>query len=232
MGGVNVEISVYGDSILKGVMLEDRRYVVNREWEQRFAETFGCRISNRSRFGCTIDKAMAVIRRDADLSPAAGDLAVLEFGGNDCDYDWSAIAADPAGDHEPKTPPEQFLVRYRQAIELLRGSGRQPVVLTLPPIHSERYLRFICRNGLSQENILRWMGNVERISLWQESYSALAEQAARETGTPLVDLRAVFPRESAALEPLLCSDGIHPSRPGQRLIYEKLSRRAAEVLRA
>lgn len=227
-----MEISVYGDSILKGVVLENRKYVVNREWERRFEDAFGCRISNRSRFGCTIGKAMAVIRYDTDRPSPAGGLAVLEFGGNDCDYDWVAIAADPAGEHEPKTPPEQFLARYREAIELLRSSGREPVVLTLPPIHSERYLRFICRGGLSRENILRWMGDVERIALWQESYSALAALAARESGAGLIDLRGAFPRESAALEPLLCDDGIHPSRRGQKVIFDYLFRRAAERLTA
>ncbi len=218
-----MEITIYGDSILKGVLLEQKKYVVNREWEQLFARQFGCTVNNRSRFGCTIKKALAVIRHDCQQQAQTDGLTVLEFGGNDCDYDWAAISADPRGDHQARTPPEEFLNDYREAIAAVRESGSLPVVLTLPPIHSRRYLRFICRNGLSAENILRWMGDVERISLWQESYSRLAEQAATEEGVPFVDLRAAFPRDPERLEPLLCEDGIHPSRLGQKLIFHTLA---------
>ena len=29
-------------------------------------------------------------------------------GGNDSDYDWAAVAADPEGEHMPRTAPEQL----------------------------------------------------------------------------------------------------------------------------
>ncbi len=221
-----MEITVYGDSILKGVLLEDRRYVVNHEWERRFASRFGCRINNRSRFGCTIRKAMAVIRHDAEVSPAPGEPAVLELGGNDCDHDWAAIAVDPDGEHAPKTSPEQFFELYREAIGLVRRGGRIPVVMTLPPIHSENYLRFVCRGGLSRENIRRWLGDTQRIARWQESYSDLAAEAAEAEDAPLIDLRSAFPREQELILPLVGEDGIHPSRLGQWLIYRTLSANA------
>ena len=92
---------------------------------------------------------------------------LLEFGGNDCDFDWAAIAADPEGSYVSKTPPETFESCYRRAIRLVEESGREPIVLTLPPIHSERYLDFICRDGLKKENILRWLGDVDAIYRWQ-----------------------------------------------------------------
>ena len=107
---------------------------------------------------------------------------------------------------------------YREAISLLRDAGRIPVVLTLPPIHSVRYLDFICRTGNSKPNILQWLGNVEEISRWQETYSVLARQLAREEQTELIDLRSAFPRDPDALAGLLCADGIHPDDAGQELI--------------
>ncbi len=217
-----MNITVYGDSILKGVLLENGRYVVDHSWEQRLSEDFGLSIRNRSRFGSTIQKALALIRRDAETPPAEKEIAVLEFGGNDCDYDWTAISENPEADYDCKTPPALFLERYREAVELLRGSGRIPVVLNLPPIHSEQYLRFICRNGLSRKNILRWLGDVEAISRWQEKYSRMTEQAARETGAEMIDVRRAFPPAGPALRELLCADGIHPSRPGQERIYGAL----------
>lgn len=222
-----MNVTVFGDSILKGIVLEDGRYRIVRDWEDRLREERGLEIRNCSRFGCTIGKAMTAIRRQSAQRGAEGERALLELGGNDCDYDWAAISADPEGEHLCHTPPEEFRRRYREAIALLRRSGRRVVLSTLPPIHSERYLRFLCRNGLSYDNILRWLGDVEAISRWQAHYSAIVEELAREEGTELIDLRAAFPKDPAALEPLLCDDGIHPSRRGQELIFRTLRASAA-----
>lgn len=216
-----MHITVYGDSILKGVRLEDRRYVIDREWEQQFSLLFGWEITNRSRFGCTLSKGLSLMRRDLERSSESG-LAVLEFGGNDCDHDWASISSDPEGEHTSKTSPEAFYALYREAIALVRRHGMTPLVLTLPPIHSEAYLSFICRNGLSRGSILRWMGDAERISRWQESFSDLAARAAYAEGARLIDLRAAFPKEQDLIRPLVCDDGIHPSRLGQWLIFRTL----------
>ena len=95
---------------------------------------------------------------------------MLELGGNDCDYRWEEIARDPEGSFHCNTPPEEFFRDYAEAVDVLRRSGRTPVILNLPPIHSARYLSFLCRNGLSRDNILRWLGDVEAISRWQEHH--------------------------------------------------------------
>ena len=215
-----MNVTVYGDSILKGVLLEDGKYTVDHAWEDRLAARFNLRVTNRSRFGSTICRAMARIEKDAQAPCTGSEIALLEFGGNDCDFDWAAVAAAPEAPHESKTPPAAFVKHYRSAIRLLRQSGRTPVLATLPPINSELYLRFLCRDGLSRERILRWLGDVERIYRWQESYSQTVERLAREEGTPLLDLRRPFLQDSRAPSALLCADGIHPSRAGQDLLYQ------------
>lgn len=217
-----MKITLYGDSILKGILLENGKYTINREWEEKFAGLYGARIQNRSRFGCTIRKALAQIRKDAAKTYEAGEIALLEFGGNDCDYNWDEIAASPETDHACKTPPEEFREEYREAIRLIRASGRTPVLLTLPPIHSERYLRFICRDGLSRERILSWLGDVESIYRWQEKYSKMVSEIAGQEQAALIDLREAFLRDGRVPEELLCADGIHPSRSGQGLIFRTL----------
>ena len=60
------------------------------------------------------------------------------------------------------------------------------------------------------------------ISQWQTRYSRMVEQVAREMSVKLIDIRRAFPREPRALEPYLCEDGIHPSRLGQKLIFDTL----------
>ena len=217
-----MKITVYGDSILKGILLVNGKYTINREWERRMAGDLGLEIRNRSRFGCTIRKALDMIRRDSAEMARGEEYAVLEFGGNDCDYDWDQIAADPARDYDCKTPPKQFVESYREAIRLLRESGRTPVLLTLPPIHSERYLSFICRGGLSRERILSWLGDVDAIYRWQAKYSEMVAHIAAEEHTGIVDLRGAFLRDGRPPEELLCADGIHPSREGQSVIFETL----------
>ncbi len=217
-----MNVTIYGDSIFKGVLLEGGKYVVNRFWENQLAERFHLTIQNCARFGCTIQKILPVIRRDSREKREAAEVAVLELGGNDCDYDWAKISMDPDSKYDCKTPPEEFKEGFREAIRLIRESGRTPLLMTLPPINSERYLRFICRNGLSRKNILHWLGDVDAIYRWQDHYSEMVEQVAKEEDAELIDLRKAFPKGQKALEPLLCDDGIHPSRLGQKLIYDTL----------
>ena len=105
-------------------------------------------------------------------------------------------------------------------MRLIRAGGRIPVAVTLPPILSERYLRYICRDGLSRSRILRWLGDVEAISRWQASYSDMIRRMAAEEHIYLIDLRSAFLRSGRRTEDLLCEDGIHPSRLGQALIAD------------
>ena len=218
-----MNVTVYGDSILRGVRYQDGRYVIDHSWESALAETFALQITNRSRFGNTIGKAMPRIEKDSETPCGGEEYALLELGGNDCDYDWAAVSDAPEAAHDCKTPPELFLECYRRAIRLLRESGRRVVLATLPPVSSERYLRFICRDGLSRENIVRWLGDVEHIYRWQESYSGMVDRLAREERVPVIDLRGAFLRDQRRPGALLCADGIHPSMEGQSLIFETIS---------
>ena len=216
-----MNIIVFGDSILKGVRLEAQGYARDNSWEEKLAAEFSVTIRNRSRFGCTVEKALPAVRRECAVE-APGEMAVVEFGGNDCDYNWKAISEDPDGTYECKTPPALFRKDYREILETVKASGRIPLAITLPPIHSERYLKFICRNGNSRENILRWLGDAEAISRWQAHYSAMVREITAEAGIKLLDLRAAFPKDPYTLRDYLCEDGIHPSLRGQRTIYETL----------
>ena len=108
---------------------------------------------------------------------------------HNCDYDWTSVASEPDYIHFCKTPVDTFVSTYREAIRLVRSSGRIPAVVTLPPILPERYLSFICRNGLSRDGIMRWLGSVDEISRWQATYSSLVRQLAIEERVDLIHPR-------------------------------------------
>ena len=215
-----MKITVYGDSILKGVRYESGQFLVVPFWESRLSEKLGVKILNRSHFGFTIRNTLRSIRRCMEKPMHEPELTILEMGGNDCDYDWKSISERPDDRHLCNTPPEEFVSAYRESLALLRTAGRAPVMLTLPPVHSQRYLDYICRDGLSRENILRWLGSVDTIAGWQQTYSDLVKQLAREEQVPLIDVRSAFFNSELPLESLVSADGIHPSVTGQELIYD------------
>lgn len=217
-----MQATIFGDSILKAVLYENGKYRMNMEPEREFSAESGIQIHNYARFGCTIRKAIRWIRRDCEESGKPEDSVVLEFGGNDCDYDWARISQNPVLRIQCKTPPEEFAALYREALALIRQSGRRPVAMTLPPIHSLRYLNFVCKNGLLKENLLRWLGDAGAIGRRQRLYSELALQVAREEQAEVIDLRAAFPQDETALAELLCEDGIHPNQKGQARILNEI----------
>ena len=88
-------IALWGDSVMRGVVYDEQRGrygLLPENAADRASRTLGLTLYNRSRMGCTVTKGLSIMKRDieAGVEPQA---ALIEFGGNDCDYDW----AMPAG---------------------------------------------------------------------------------------------------------------------------------------
>ena len=216
-------VSVYGDSLLKGVSLVGNRYTVCSRTAAAFAEAHGIELLNRSYFGATVEKGLQRLNRDIANKAPLGEYTVLEFGGNDCDFDWAQVAADPAGEHLCKVPPERFLQLMGAAVAAVRSVGGKPLLTTLPPIDPKRYLDWICRDGLSRERILQWLGDLNAIYRWQEHYATLVRRLSESCRVPLVDLRESF-LSRRRMDGLLCDDGIHPTDAGHELILAAFAR--------
>ena len=215
-------IYVYGDSLLKATTPDDDfRY--HFHWQELLAgrETALSAVVNRAKMGATVQKGEALVRHDLQRGIDA-KLALVGYGGNDSDFDWTAIAANPEDTPLPRTPLPQFLQTLESITQSLLAQQVQPVLMTLPPIDAERYLDFICRSGRSRENIVYWLGDVQRIYHYQEMYSAAITRCAWQHHLPLIDVRSAFLPERD-LPDMIAADGIHLTMAGYERLFELLS---------
>lgn len=216
-------LSIFGDSIMAGVVQENGRYSRCKDQFVRLEEETGAKLDNHSSFGSTVVKGFGRLEKFLEQG-RLGDFTLIEFGGNDCAYNWAEVAAKPDGEHLCMVPPEEFEKQYALMINAVAEAGSIPVAATLPPISSRRYLAHVCRDGLDSRAILHWLGDLEAIHRWQEGYSAMVRRLAQSLGCRILDLRSVFPASISEQEKYLCQDGIHPNRLGQQLMYEQAVR--------
>ena len=218
---VRRKIEVFGDSLLKGIQLnpESMRYHVDNHIDvEGIEKTHSLSIKNYSKFGCTITKGYVFIQKRLQTDEVFCDAIVMDYGGNDCDFNWKEIAEKPDDEHLPNTPLDTFIDTYYKIICLLKEKGIRPILTNLPPVDAQRFFDWFC-NGLDKANILKWLGGVESIYRWQENYSKTIEQIAIETNTLLVDIRGAFLKHRR-IKRFLCKDGTHPNTEGQKIITE------------
>lgn len=214
---------IYGDSIMKGTILDAgyRYYAIMNEYLVKLYNRFGIEAENRARFGITVQRGHSILLRDIDEGLDC-ELALVEFGGNDSDFKWNEISMEPDKEHLPLTSMADFKQNIAAMTEELRAQGVQPIMMTLPPIEPNRYLDFVSRNGNSRENILKWLGYVEKIYETHKSYSDAVAEIAQERMVPLVDVRSAFP-SGDALGEYMCIDGVHPDKKGYQLIADSFA---------
>ena len=211
-------IGIYGDSILKGIQINpvNKKYYVNNNIDlDILSEKHSIQIKNHSSFGCTVTKGRNVLIKSLDKN-ASYDAIVMDYGGNDCDYNWKVIAENPEGEFYPNTPIDIFRDTYCDIIDTLKRKGILPIVTTLPPLEPNRFFNWFCRD-LNKVNIMKWLGDIKVIYDHQESYSKVIEEIALEKQVPLIDIRGEF-LTSGNVKELLCEDGTHPNTLGQKII--------------
>ena len=218
-------VDIWGDSIMKGVVLDEaagRYRLLKENAVEAFSRIFSLEIKNHSRFGCTAPRALEKMEQMLTTGLHT-DVVLLEFGGNDCDYNWREVSDDPDAKHEPNTPIAVFTDTMREMVRALVARGITPLLMSLPPIDSYRYFDWITKpDGISAERILSFLGEKEYIYRHQEMYSLAITRVALEEGVGFVDVRDAFLRERR-LNELLCADGIHPNEQGQKILRDTFS---------
>ena len=215
-------IAALGDSITKGVVLNDQnRYsAAEQSFLDILSSELDLRVDNYGKFGCTVSHGNNVLERHtADI--ADSDYTFIEYGGNDCDFDWIKIAQDPHGEHKARTPLEEFTEELSSLVAKIRKLGSIPVLITLPPILSDTYFSFFSRSMSDEQknNIKEWLGgDIGIITRWHESYNRALFQVANQTHTQILDITTPFDTFRGDLTSLYCADGIHPNAHGHKLI--------------
>lgn len=218
-------VVIWGDSLAKGVIWNDarkRHAYSNPTAADIAAERLGIEIINRSKFGCTAPEGMQMMERDMENGITC-QTALIEFGGNDCNFNWAAVSEHPEEEHFSITPPDVYLESMRAMVRWLIQRNIQPVLMTLPPIDAERYFRFLVGTRLNPKHILRWLGDVQQIYRYQEMYSMLVEKVAREFSVQLIDLRQKCLEYHGFVKRMICEDGLHLTEGGQRFMGETIA---------
>ena len=211
------KIYLWGDSIGKGVVWQPERgrYVLAPgRCEKRLRER-GVDLECHARMGATVAEGYADFLAASETADGEA-LAVIEYGGNDCDLDWQAVSEAPEVFHDGRTPLAEFTELMKLFARTARERGFRPVMVLPPPLQSQRYFDWVCR-GRDREAVRAYLGDVEHIGRWHGCYVEAIRQAARETGSGLLDLHIPFLRAMNFRE-LICADGIHPSEAGQALM--------------
>lgn len=216
-------IVLFGDSISKGVVFDETKgkYVLlEQSYPNLLQNKLKGVVHNAAKFGNTILRAAG--RLQTDVLKKNPDVVVIEFGGNDCDFNWEEIANNPFETHNPNTDFNIFQKSLKGLIESLSSSGIVPVLMTLPPLDPDRYFKWISKNSSAiGEKIMTWLGSVNKIYWWQERYNSAIISIAQETRTRWIDIRSAF-LKTPDFRQFLCIDGIHPNNQGHRLIAEKI----------
>jgi len=212
-------VSVWGDSIGKGIMFDParNRHVICRDSYEASLKQHGVDVHNYAVMGCTAPKGVTLMTDDR-LSH--GGVAVIEFGGNDSDLDWKAVCERPAEAAEKlvRVTLPDFRQALSQMVERARAAGLKPVLSTPLPVIADRYFEWISK-PLDRDRILDYLGAAEYIYRWQERYDIAVRDIAARLNVRLFDIRTRFLQERR-IGDIMSIDGIHPNEKGHAIIRE------------
>lgn len=215
-------VCVFGDSVAKGVVYDEvkKKYrFLKDSFVNLFSKEEKIEVKNYAKFGCTVIKGEEILNKNLDKLKEY-EYVILEFGGNDCNYNWEEVSKDPQGEHSPQVPVDTFKEKYREIIHIVKEQGCKPILLSLPPLSADRFFDWVSQ-GLSKENIMKFLGNKEYIYRWHEMYNSTIFDLEQEEKVEILDIRKVFlPYRN--YEDFLCIDGMHPNEKGHKLINQAL----------
>ena len=235
-------IIAWGDSILKGVVSggDSKRFdITEKDSLSQACAALGIELANKSVFGSWMTKT----RRTQDRSlrnGASAQIGIIESGTNDCDYDWSAVSANPDAEHWQRCPLEEFTRLMEEAVSVARQNKITPVIMIPTPLVPEWWFNNICigndeaaiikfitkkylqdQKAAADGDCLQDLKRAAAMRLYQnqELFSFAAANVARSLNVQIVDIRSEF-LAHPNYKSLMCLDGVHPNQAGYDFMAE------------
>jgi len=217
-------IVVMGDSLSRGVVYDEekKKYsIIPDNFFNQIQAKLNASLYNVSRFGITLTRSAAKIGSVLTKKPSA---VLIEFGGNDCNFNWKEISDAPTLKHLPQTPVKQFEAELSALIADFKQRGIKPICMTLPPLDAARFFHWVTTpEDINPAHVLQWLGCVEKIYWWHEQYNAIILDVADEAQVDVIHVRSDFLKQEDFRD-FLCIDGMHPNEKGHALIAQRIER--------
>ena len=204
-----MKLVVFGDSILKGVItIPDSKNlfdVTENDSLSLAQKELGFELDNRSIYGNITSKGLIKLQKFLEKGGQA-DFCIIEFGSNDCDYDWGSFVQ--------KVPLEQYLENLKQMVSLCRANKITPLMMGLIPYVCEDWFKTIIK-GQNQAAILDFLGGTaETLGKNQLIYKNAQADFVQKNKVQFLDPWPIFQDHKE----LMCYDGIHPNEQGYQLL--------------
>lgn len=223
-------VIVCGDSILKGIISsEDLTQIRPSEINalQMAGEKLAIEINNKSIYGAHIIKLQSTQTKNLNKGLTA-DIALIESGTNDCDYEWNDVCTKPFSEITQKVPLADFKRIASEMVDTSRENKITPVLVTAPDLAIPYWKEYITR-GLDKEKIAQFIGHDPYVLLRnQEEYMEALRQIAKEKNVQLIDMRVEFRKTSDPMS-LMCKDGVHPNIEGHKLMADVFVKLLPEI---
>nr|WP_318707672.1 GDSL-type esterase/lipase family protein [uncultured Treponema sp.] len=181
-------------------------------------EKLAIEINNKSIYGAHIIKLQSTQTKNLNKGLTA-DIALIESGTNDCDYEWNDVCTKPFSEITQKVPLADFKRIASEMVDTSRENKITPVLVTAPDLAIPYWKEYITR-GLDKEKIAQFIGHDPYVLLRnQEEYMEALRQIAKEKNVQLIDMRVEFRKTSDPMS-LMCKDGVHPNIEGHKLMAD------------
>ena len=206
-----MKLVVFGDSILKGVITipnSGKLFDTTENDSLTLAQKeLGFELDNRSIYGNITSKGLLKLQKFFDKGESA-DFCVIEFGSNDCDYDWGTLVQ--------KVPLEDYLTNLTAMVKLCREHKVTPLMMGLIPYVCDDWFKTIIK-GHDEAAILNFLGgSAETLGKNQLIYKNAQADFVQKNNVQFLDPWTIFQGHKE----LMCYDGIHPNEEG----YQQLSK--------
>ena len=215
-----MKLVVFGDSILKGVItIPDSGKLFDTTENDSLSlaqKKLGFELDNRSIYGNITSKGLVKLQKFYEKGGQA-DFCVIEFGSNDCDYDWGTLVQ--------KVPLEDYLANLTAMIKLCRDHKVTPLMMGLIPYVCDDWFKTIIK-GQDEKAILDFLGgSPETLGKNQLIYKNGQADFVQKNNVQFLDPWTIFEGHKE----LMCFDGIHPNEKGYELLSKAWIKFLSEV---